>query len=391
MSSELFGKRLSARRASILNDAGRSRATTTRACSTAIAVIASRSAFASTWRATDRDTRPKTRVSARGGLVGVVFRQPHQQPTVGLLDAGARQIGQRGAHVVGEHALERAAVPALQEQLAVAAEDDALHGCGVLPERARGVDEGGDRPSASPFGVRRENEKRSTAVRSSIPIAFSVGLGPAVRDAQAEPADASTPRASSACSSGSAGRPGNASDAMWGARGAPVTVGRTPGTTPASAVTAACSKQSRRAGDLVLYAVLHGRARQAGGDAETDQGGQVFAAAAQAPLLAAADPQRRDPGARAQPQRAGARGPCSLCAERATLSAPSARGRRRDRPNACTASTCKWGAAGACGPRWPQQARDVGDGLHGCRARCSPASPPRRRYRGARPRRRPRR
>ena len=179
----------------------------------------------------------------RGGLVGVVFRQPHQQPTVGLLDAGARQIGQRGAHVVGEHALERAAVPALQEQLAVAAEDDALHGCGVLPERARGVDEGGDRlVGVGRSVVWRENEKRSTAVRSSTPIAFSVGLGPAVRDAQAEPADASTPRASSACSSGSAGRPGNASDAMWGARGAPVTVGRTPGTTPASAVTAVCSK-----------------------------------------------------------------------------------------------------------------------------------------------------
>src|SRR6185437_5538209 len=69
-------------------------------------------------------------------------------------------------------------------------------------------------PSTSAAVVSRESEKRSTPVRSSTPIAFKVGLGPAVLDAQAEPAEASTPRASSACRRGSAGNPGNASEAM---------------------------------------------------------------------------------------------------------------------------------------------------------------------------------
>jgi hypothetical protein len=96
--------------------------------------------------------------------------------------------------------------------------------------------------------------------------------------------------------------------------------------------------------DLGLGAGLDGGAGQPGGDAEAGQGRQVLAAAAQPALLTTADPDRVDPRApRAATARPRPRGPCSLCADTATLSAPSARGRSRESPNPCTASTCKCG------------------------------------------------
>ena len=108
MSIELCGKRLSERRASILNDAGRARAIDGLRLADGHGRDRLEIGFASTSRATESDTRPNTRVSRAGGLVGVVGGNAHQHAAVRLLDARARQIGQRGADVVGERALEDA-------------------------------------------------------------------------------------------------------------------------------------------------------------------------------------------------------------------------------------------------------------------------------------------
>ncbi len=89
--------------------------------------------------------------------------------------------------------------------------------------------------------------------------------------------------------------------------------------------------------------------------------GQVLAAAAQAALLAAADPERRQPGARAQPERARAPWAVQLVrgerdavrAERARAQAPEAEGLHR-------VDVQMWALAVA---RGPQQPGDVGDRL----------------------------
>ena len=220
--------------------------------------------------------------------------------------------------------------------------------------------------STSAAVVSRDSEKRSTPVRSSTPIAFKVALGPAVLDAQADPADASTPRASSACSSGSAGSPGNASEAMCGARGAPVTVGRAPGT-------------GRQRGRLQPIAQRrHGRvgpgverpAPERGGAPEADQRRQVLGAPAQPALLAAAVPERLEPRARAAPRARprpsgrAACGPRAPACRRPARAAAGAGGRtpaRRRRAGA--------GGASSAGP----SARAISATGWTCRARCGPA------------------
>ena len=226
---------------------------------------------------------------------------------------------------------------------------------------ARRLDEGGDPPRRLQrrwYGAKTRSG--NTAVRLSTPIAFSVGLGPAVRDAQAEPAEASTPRASSACSSGSAGRPGNASEAMCGARGAAVTVGRAPATTLASAPSAACSKRSRSAATRsAAPSRTAARASVAARRTPPARAGSRCRRAGRAPgrrrpRAAPARPPGRSHSAPAP------RGPCSLWAETATLSAPSRRAGGGAQANACTASTCRCGRL-----RSPpaQQTGDVGDRL----------------------------
>src|ERR1022692_4076723 len=142
---------------------------------------------------------------------------------MGAFHAGLGQVGDGGTDVVGQHALEPPAVAALEEQLAEAAEEHArffharaFYPCAgrlargwALPANSRAASPRAiAAPSMSAAVVWRESEKRSTPVRSGRPMAFKVGLRPAVREAQAEPAEASTPRASSACKSGSAGKPG---------------------------------------------------------------------------------------------------------------------------------------------------------------------------------------
>jgi len=82
------------------------------------------------------------------------------------------------------------------------------------------------------------------AVEAATPIALRTWLGPLWDDAHAEPADTSTPRASSACSSGSPGTPARLRLTMCGARGAPAQF--TPAETPAAA-SARCSVASSSA------------------------------------------------------------------------------------------------------------------------------------------------
>jgi len=61
------------------------------------------------------------------GLVRVGGRQPHQHPPVGRLHSRAGDSPQGRTHVVDQHPLESLAVAALEEDLAVPAEEHALH------------------------------------------------------------------------------------------------------------------------------------------------------------------------------------------------------------------------------------------------------------------------
>src|SRR5262249_29422610 len=65
-----------------------------------------------------------------GGVVDGLRRHARHDAAVRRVHPRARQPGQRGAHVVDQHALEALAVAALQEDLAVAAEEHAvpIHG-----------------------------------------------------------------------------------------------------------------------------------------------------------------------------------------------------------------------------------------------------------------------
>ena len=74
--------------------------------------------------------QPEHALQAGGGVVGLGLGQPHEQPAVRLRDARGRQVGERAPRVVREHALERAPVPALEEELAVSADNDAVHAAG---------------------------------------------------------------------------------------------------------------------------------------------------------------------------------------------------------------------------------------------------------------------
>ena len=146
--------------------------------------------------------------------------------------------------------------------------------------------------------------------------------------------------------------------------GRPSPSGGRPGTTPASASSAACSKRSRRAATCVLDAVLHGGARQARGDAEPDQAraGSRCRRAGRAPgrRRPTAAPAGR-PGAATARRRPAGRAACARRGRRCRRRARAGAGATR--PNACTASTCKWGGRALAVARRPEQAGDVGDGL----------------------------
>ena len=121
-------------------------------------------------------------------------------------------------------------------------------------------------------------------------MALRAGLGPAVREAQAAPAEAITPRASRACSSGSAGRPGKASDKMCGARGAPAIVGWASGTTAATAASAVGFQAVPQARHRWSAPASSACRASVAAPAEADQRREVLGAAAQAAFLAAARP-----------------------------------------------------------------------------------------------------
>ena len=98
------------------------------------------------------------------------------------------------------------------------------------------------------------------------------------------------------------------------------------------------------------------------GDAEADERRQVLGAAAQAALLPAADPERRErarPGAATARPRPAGRAACARRGRRCRRPARAAAGAAR--PNACTASTCRCGALRS--PARPEQAGDLGDRL----------------------------
>ena len=193
------------------------------AASTAAAPIASSSASAETRRATENDTRPKTRSRrAAASSTSSGRTRTRMRPWV-LCTSAPGEIGDGRADVVAQHALEATAVAALEKELAVAAENDApvlRHGRGLLPARGA-LGEGRDRmramraasrsaataPSTSACVVSRDSEKRSTAgaVVDADRLQGRAGAGRARGAGRAGRGE--TPRASSACSSGSAGQP----------------------------------------------------------------------------------------------------------------------------------------------------------------------------------------
>ena len=93
------GSACPARRASILNEAGRSRAMAACAASTAAAPSASRSGVAGTWRAMENETRPKTRSRRAAASSASVGRRTRTRtrPCVGFWTrAPARRRAPRG-------------------------------------------------------------------------------------------------------------------------------------------------------------------------------------------------------------------------------------------------------------------------------------------------------
>ena len=198
-------------------------------------------------------------------------------------------------------------------------------------------------------GVARQREAQHGRGRRARRSPAARGWARACALAQAEPAEANTPRASSACSIGSAGRSGSSTLAMCGARGVPpATVGRAPGT-PARRSPPPAGRAAGR--DAAAASAGRAPARARRGRSRPGRAGSRCPSAGRAP--------GRPPshsGARRAPGRSHSApapfGPCSLCADSATLSAPSARTDTGTRPAAWTASQCRWG-----GRRRPRQRR----------------------------------
>ncbi len=108
----------------------------------------------------------------------------------------------------------------------------------------------------------------------------------------------STPRASSACSSGSAGSPGKASELMCGARAAPVTVGRAPGT----AASAAASSRSRSAATATSAPASSARRASATARPNPTMPGRFSVPPRRPRSWPPPIPERRDAGAGANPE-----------------------------------------------------------------------------------------
>ena len=214
-------------------------------------------------------------------------------------------------------------------------------------------------------GAKTRSAARPCGRRCRSPSAS--GWGPRVRDAQAEPAEASTPRASSACSSGSAGRPGNASDAMCGrAGGARHRARERPGTTPASAASAACSKRSRSAATWSSAPPCTAARASAGRDARNRPGraGSRCRRAGRAPgrRRPTAAPAGR-PGAATARRRPAGRAACARRARRCRRRARAGAGATGRTP--ARRRRADGGGGALAVPGRPEQPGDVSDRLTG--------------------------
>ena len=284
-------------------------------------------------------------LEAPGGVLDVVRADAHQHAAVRAAAPRRPRRSATAARMLStSDALEAPAVAALEEELAVAAEDDApvLRGHGrASSTRARGAWRGerprrrprpraaasreGGRPRRRrrPAVVSRESEKRSTPVRSSTPIAFKVGLGPAVlrgagragRDEHAARLERVQQRLGR--------QPGERQrDDVRRARRAGhrrARARRRPPARPPPADRAAPPRASRRR--------RRAPAAPARPRARTRRSAGRFSVPPRRPaLLAAADPERLEARARPQPERAGAARPVQLVrGERERVGAERAR------------------------------------------------------------------
>ena len=182
------GNDLSARLASTRKEIGPAlgargmRSIAARASSTAASPMAVSSA--ATTRATESDTRPKTRATRVRGLLDVVAGHAHEDAAVRRLDARLGHARDGRLHVVHEHALEALAVAALEEELAVAAEEDrlAIHvgavflpACEGLGERRDLLDGAAQRVHGG-VDVARHRRAREREAQHGRPIVDADGL-----------------------------------------------------------------------------------------------------------------------------------------------------------------------------------------------------------------------